>query len=120
MDILKKVKSTIVDRNASKKFVFCALCGIKRQFLGHRSLTKKMWFEVLSIGSLLSVLLFPLLEFKGLISLGLVAMIYDFANMSVYRKEVRCPHCGFDPIWYRKNWRLAKTMIQTTIADKKK
>ena len=117
--MVPSVKSTIINRHAHKKYVFCALCGIKREFAGHRFLTKKMWARVLAIGSFLSLLTYPLLGWNCLLSLVMVAIMYEFTNMSIYRKEVKCPHCGFDPIWYRKNWRLAKTMIQKTVDAKK-
>ena len=109
------IKSTLLDPTLSKKYVFCALCGIKRQFKGERRLTKKMYAEIVSIGGFISLILYPIFAWKSIISLLIVAMIYEFINMSVYRKEVQCPHCGFDPVWYRKNWRKAKSMIASKI-----
>jgi hypothetical protein len=109
------VKSTILDSSQFRKYVYCALCGIKRVFKGERKLTNKMYAQIISIGGFLSLILYPIFEWKSLISLVIVAITYEFVNMSIYRKEVKCPHCGFDPVWYRKNWRLAKTMVQTKI-----
>lgn len=32
-------------------------------------------------------------------------------NKILYRRELPCPHCGFDPTWYKKDIKLARRKI---------
>jgi ribosomal protein L37E len=30
----------------------------------------------------------------------------------LHRKEIPCPHCGFDMTWYRRDVRIAKKIVE--------
>ena len=41
-----------------------------------------------------------------------VWLAFELGNKLLYRKELPCPYCGFDPSWYRRDVTVAKKMVQ--------
>lgn len=47
-----------------------------------------------------------------------VLVSFEFVRRSVYRKEIPCPHCGFDAVWYKKDVPKAKQLIHEFWSEK--
>lgn len=37
---------------------------------------------------------------------------FESIHSSLYRKELRCPFCGFDPSWYKKDVKFARQKVE--------
>jgi hypothetical protein len=54
----------------------------------------------------------PWLTWKGALSLPIIFMIFDSTYKSLYRKDLKCPYCGFDPAWYKKDVKFARQKVE--------
>lgn len=59
-----------------------------------------------------SATLYPIISWKGLISLPVIWAIFESVHKSLYRKDLQCPYCGFDPKWYKKDVKLARQKVE--------
>jgi hypothetical protein len=62
----------------------------------------------LGIGSVL----YPWLAWKGFMALPIVWAIFESTRASLYRKDLKCPFCGFDPAWYQKDVKIARQKVE--------
>jgi hypothetical protein len=53
--------------------------------------------------------------FKGAMTLPVVWIIFETIHKALYRKELSCPFCGFDPTWYKKDIKLARKRVEDFI-----
>ena len=97
-------------KNAVFEFL-CPLCGVERGISVHYKLTKSNYFQIVILSSVLLLIGFPFLGLGGLIFFPVVGMSFEFVRRAVYRKEIPCPHCGFDAVWYRKDVPKAKQLV---------
>ncbi|MCB9095843.1 MAG: hypothetical protein H6621_12310 [Halobacteriovoraceae bacterium] len=94
-----------------KSFV-CALCGAPREISIDNRLSGKNYIQIFLISSIVTMLLYPFLEWRGIVVTPIVWAIFDFVVKLLYRKQLPCPHCGFDAAWYCKDVRVAKQKVQ--------
>jgi hypothetical protein len=97
---------------ARKKDCFCALCSNKRTLRYSRHLTKSNYGQILVLTLVITASLYPWLEWKGVMSLPIVWGLFESIHKSLYRKDLRCPYCGFDPTWYKKDVKLARQKVE--------
>lgn len=94
-----------------KKEFFCALCRTPREMKNTPELTHFNYLQILFISLVFAGLTYSWIGFKGiLIAIPLWAS-FEFIKKSLYRKELSCPHCGFDPTWYRRDVKMARTKV---------
>ena len=55
---------------------------------------------------------YPFINWKGVMSLPLVWVLFESIHKSLYRKDLSCPYCGFDPKWYKKDVKLARQKVE--------
>lgn len=91
---------------------FCALCRSPRRLRYSRHLKNSHYFQIIVLTIVLSAILYPWLSFKGLASLPLVWVAFESIHKSLYRKDLKCPFCGFDPKWYKKDVKLARRKVE--------
>jgi hypothetical protein len=41
--------------------------------------------------------------------------ISEFLHWARVRRDSRCPHCHFDPILYKKDWKAARVVVETRL-----
>ncbi len=91
---------------------YCPLCRSKRYFLLSSKLKKKNYGHILVFWLLFSTLFYPLTGWKGFLIWPFpVATVYEVLYKLTFRKEVPCPHCGFDMTWYRRDVKVAKQQV---------
>jgi len=94
------------------KDCFCALCRSPRKLRYSRYLSSKNYTQIFVLTLVVSAILYPWLEFKGVYSLPIVWGLFESIHKSLYRKDLKCPHCGFDPKWYKKDIKLARQKVE--------
>ena len=94
------------------KDCFCALCRSPRKLRYSRYLSSKNYTQIFVLTLVVSAILYPWLAFKGIYSLPIVWGLFESIHKSLYRKDLKCPHCGFDPKWYKKDIKLARQKVE--------
>jgi len=89
-------------KNAVLEFL-CPLCGVERGISVHYKLTKKNHLQIGIISVVLGLISFTFLNWGVVLFYPTVLVSFEFVRRSVYRKEIPCPHCGFDAVWYKKD-----------------
>jgi hypothetical protein len=91
---------------------YCALCRSPRTLRYARLMKRRHYIQILVLTLGLSAALYPWFEWKGAMALPLIWAIFESFHKSLYRKELRCPFCGFDPTWYKKDVKLARRKVE--------
>lgn len=55
---------------------------------------------------------FPLIQWKGIAFLPIIWASFESIHKSLYRKDLMCPYCGFDPKWYKKDVKFARQKVE--------
>lgn len=94
------------------KDCFCALCRSPRKLRYSRHLTKLHYGQILVLTLVFTAAVFPYLSWKGAMSLPVIWALFESIHKSLYRKDLKCPYCGFDPKWYKKDVKLARQKVE--------
>ncbi len=91
---------------------FCALCRTPRKLRYTRSIQSRHYFQILVLSLAATASLSPWFAWKGVLSLPIIWIIFDSSYKSLYRKELKCPYCGFDPAWYKKDVKFTRQKVE--------
>ncbi len=91
---------------------FCALCRSPRVIRYSRRLMVRHYFQILTIAFVFTAATYSWLDVKGVYSLPLIWIMFEGIHKSLYRKDLKCPYCGFDPTWYKKDVKLARRKVE--------
>lgn len=105
-------------KNPSKTF-FCPLCRTERAVTISPRLTNKNYAQILLTSIVFSALLYPLMEVRSFFVFFVVWAIFELAVRSDFKKQVPCPHCGFDATWYKKDVKVARQLVKDFWEQKK-
>ena len=97
-------------KNAVLEFL-CPLCGVERGISVHFKLTRGNHLQIGIISVVLGLIFFNFLNWGVILFYPTVLISFEFVRRSVYRKEIPCPHCGFDAVWYKKDVPKAKQLV---------
>jgi len=98
---------------------FCPLCRTKRGFSCSPRLSKKNYLQVFFLSLILTLALYPFLGVRAGVVLFLVWGAMEFSLRVLFKKEIPCPHCGFDATWYKKDVRVARQKVKEFWEGKK-
>jgi hypothetical protein len=96
----------------SSRECFCALCRTPRKLRYSRHLSKLHYGQILVLTLGFTAVTFPWLSWKGAFSLPIIWALFESIHKSLYRKDLKCPYCGFDPKWYKKDIKLARQKVE--------
>lgn len=91
---------------------FCALCRSPRVIRYSRRLLTRHFFQILTIGFVFTAATYAWFAWKGVVALPLIWFIFETTHKTLYRKDLKCPYCGFDPTWYKKDVKLARRKVE--------
>ncbi len=91
---------------------FCPLCGTKRAVVTNPHLSAKNYLQISLITIFLTALFFSVMQWKGLFLFFAVWASFEGVLRMNFRKEVPCPHCGFDASWYKKDVKVARQKVE--------
>lgn len=100
----------LMKKNA--KDCFCALCRSPRKLRYARHLSSANYLQIFVLALGVSAALFPWFGLKVIYSIPVIWALFEGVHKSLYRKELKCPYCGFDPKLYRKNVKLTRQKVE--------
>lgn len=95
-----------------KKDCFCVLCSSRRTLRYSRFLSFRHFGQILVLGLVVTAVSYPWFALKGAFSLPIIWALFESIHKSLYRKDLKCPVCGFDPTWYKKDVKLARQKVE--------
>ena len=98
-------------KNQASTF-FCPLCRSERGISISPRLTKKNYLQMLLTSIVLGSMLFPLVGAKCFVVFFVVLGVFELAIRSDYKKQIACPHCGFDAAWYKRDVKVARQIVK--------
>ena len=90
---------------------FCPLCSTPRSIAHTHKLSKKNYIQILILTAFTTFAAFPFCGFKGVFSLFIYLAAFEFTARALFKKDIPCPHCGFDASWYKKDVKVARTKV---------
>lgn len=105
------VKRTYKYKNPSQAF-FCPLCRTERGISISPRVTKKNYIQIFLTSIMVGALLFPLMGFNSFFIFFVIWAVFELAIRTDFKKQVPCPHCGFDATWYKKDVRVARQVVK--------
>src|SRR5665647_1790093 len=99
-------------KNNEKRDFFCACCRSPRKLRYDRSLQSRHYGQILVLTVVVTAGSFPWLVWKGVFALPIIWAFFESTHKSLYRKDLKCPFCGFDPTWYKKDVKLARRKVE--------
>jgi hypothetical protein len=97
-------------KNPSREFL-CALCESPRQMKYSRTLSPKNYFQIFVLSLTMAWPLFAIMSYKVVYIFFINWCLFEITNKILYRREIPCPHCGFDATWYRRDVKVAKRIV---------
>ena len=99
---------------------FCPLCGSERVFTTTYRLSAFQYGQIVFMAVALTGLLYPLTGMRGLFFIFPLWMGYEWIVRARFRREIPCPHCGFDASWYQRDLRITRAKVKDFWAEKGK
>ncbi|MFP5459863.1 MAG: hypothetical protein ACLGG7_14090 [Bacteriovoracia bacterium] len=104
-------------KKVAPKDCYCALCRTPRTMNYQRNLSPMHYLQMVLVTVILTWSLFDWLEWKTLASFFFLWAGYEFSRKLLYRRELKCTVCGFDPTWYRRDIRVARRQVEEHLRD---
>lgn len=105
-------------KNKASQF-FCPLCRTERGISVSPRLTKKNYFQILLTTTVIGSMLFPFFGVESFVIFFAILGGFELAIRSDYKKQVACPHCGFDATWYKRDVKVARQLVKDFWAQKR-
>jgi hypothetical protein len=97
---------------------YCALCRTPRQLSTSFRTTIKNYLQIILLTIMTTAICYPIMNFRGVFSFFVFLAGFELVRRANYRKEIPCPHCGFDASWYKKDVKVARRLVADYWAEK--
>ncbi len=104
-------------KNKSNVF-FCPLCRTERGISISPKLSKRNYLQILLTSIVFGSALFPFMGVKCFFIFFIVWAGFELAVRTDYKKQVACPHCGFDATWYKRDVKVTRQLVKEFWAQK--
>jgi len=99
-----KVKNSALD-------FYCPLCRMERQVSCRVGLSPLNYVQITMVSFVLVTLTFSRMEAIALVWPFLVWASFEIARRLLFKRDVPCPHCGFDATWYKRDVKMARKLV---------
>jgi hypothetical protein len=90
---------------------FCPLCGTERAFHFTPRLSVKNYLQLTLCSLLTASALYPVMGIRSFFVFFIFWALFEAGVRMNFRKEIPCPHCGFDASWYKKDIKVARRLV---------
>lgn len=105
-------------RNPAMTF-YCPLCRMEREITVRPRLKPLHFLQMIFVTLLLIAVSWSLMGLGSLVWFFVVWGIFEAVLRATFRKEVPCPHCGFDASWYKRDVKVARKLVSEFWEGKK-
>lgn len=90
----------------------CPLCSTQRvlRYRPHLSILNYIQITFLSAASI--YLTYPLMGMRSFFIFFIFWIGFEGAVRILFKKDLPCPHCGFDAAWYKRDVKVTRTRVQ--------
>lgn len=110
-------RRTFKVKNPSMSF-YCPLCRTPRALTTSFRLSVTNYLQILLLTIITTTVTYPLMSFRGIFSFFIFWAGFEWVRRANYRKEIPCPHCGFDASWYKKDVKVARKLVAEHFSEK--
>jgi len=103
-------RRTFKVKNPTVSF-YCALCRTPRALTTSFRLSIKNYLQISLLTIATTATLYSVMSFRGIFSFFVFLGAFEWVRRANYRKELPCPHCGFDASWYKKDVKIARKLV---------
>jgi rubredoxin len=104
-------------KNKNRNF-FCPLCRTERNVTVSPRLTKKNYLQITLTTIVSGSLLYPFFGVESFVIFFAIWGAFELAIRSDYKKQIPCPHCGFDATSYKRDVKVARQQVAEFWANK--
>ncbi len=104
-------------KNPAMNF-YCPLCRMPRSVSVRPRLKLKHYLNITVITAFFVLLFWNLMGVGSLVWFFVIWGSFEGTLRALFRKQVPCPHCGFDASWYKKDVKVAKKLVSDFWASK--
>ena len=115
---LKPLEERVYKYKNKERNFFCPLCRTERNVTVSPKLTKKNLLQITLTTIVLGAMLYPFFGVESFVIFFAIWGAFELAVRSDYKKQVPCPHCGFDATWYKKDVKVARQKVAEFWAQK--
>lgn len=90
----------------------CPLCSTKRVIRYRPHLTILNYIQIIFISAAFSYFAYPLMGPRSFFVIFVLWAIFEAAVRILFKKEIPCPHCGFDAAWYKRDVKVTRVKVQ--------
>ena len=98
-------------KNPAKSF-FCPLCRTERAMTTSPRLSVKNYVQIGLTALIFGSGLYPFMGIRSAFVFFVIWTGFELAIRSDFKKQVPCPHCGFDATWYKKDVKVARQLVK--------
>lgn len=114
---LRDNNSIMILKNSEK--VICSFCKLSRRLYLKKEVS---FFDIAIMFAITALLAFAIwdgLDLRSLLIFTTLAFSLQVFLRVRYRESIKCPHCGFDPLVYKKNPDRAAQQVKAFLANRK-
>ena len=115
---MKPLESRVFKYKNKANSFFCPLCRTERGISTSPRLTKKNYIQIFLTSVVFGAALFPFMGVKCFFIFFVILGIFELVIRTDYKKQVACPHCGFDASWYKRDVKVARQLVKDFWAQK--
>lgn len=90
---------------------FCPLCSMPREIGHSHRLSLANIIQITLISVVLVVMTVDTMQAYSIIFPFVVWFGFEAARRILFKKEIPCPHCGFDATWYKRDVKVARRLV---------
>lgn len=104
-------------KNPAMEFI-CPLCNTPRAFRYHPRLSFQNYFQIVILSIMSIYFLYPVMQMRSYFMFFLFWAMMEGGKRFLFRREIPCPHCGFDASWYQRDIKMARQKVKDFWAKK--
>ncbi len=106
------LEKRVYNYKGSAKSFYCPLCSTPRAMSVRPKVSAWNHVQMGIATAFLTLFLFPVMEWRSLFMYFFLWSALESLLRILYKKDVPCPHCGFDATWYKRDVREARRRVQ--------
>lgn len=118
MKNLNSLDTRVYKYRGKERVFFCPLCRTERNISVTPKLTKKNYVQMAITTLLFGLALMPFFGAGSFFVFFVIWAFFELAVRSSFKKQVPCPHCGFDATAYKKDVKVARQQVKDFWAQK--